>query len=204
MSDEDKIDSMTFAEIHDNLRDYLDSGYVIDPVGYLEVVADRLQAAIAVLDTAELARGAAPSAPPEPVPDGPRVAGTAEHGWTRHGHRCCDQATGPRPPRVARCGGPAICRDCAADAAVRHSPKTGTFGPRVWAMPEIPEDVMAVKDRDGGRWSRATFDGQMFWRQIGAIKIDDYGAEETHLWTGTLALLRDRGPLTEVVEEATP
>ena len=24
-----------------------------------------------------------------------------EHGWTRHGHRCCDQATGPRPARAA-------------------------------------------------------------------------------------------------------
>jgi hypothetical protein len=26
-----------------------------------------------------------------------------DHGWTRHGHRCCDQATGPRPQSVARC-----------------------------------------------------------------------------------------------------
>lgn len=70
---EPKIDAMTLAEIHDNLRNYLDSGYVIDPVGYLEVVADRLQAAIAVLDTAELARGAAVSVPSEPVRPEPRV-----------------------------------------------------------------------------------------------------------------------------------
>lgn len=47
------------------------------------------------------------------------------HGWTEHGHRCCDQATGPRPARVARCGGPRICKECAIDAAHRHTP-----GPR--------------------------------------------------------------------------
>lgn len=90
----------------------------------------------------------------------------SEHGWTRHGHRCCDQATGPRPGRVARCGGPAICRECAADAAIRHSPGSGTFAapsapsepvqdqPRVWELPTIPEDVKALRDGEGRVWRR--------------------------------------------------
>lgn len=64
---------------------------------------------------------------------------SAEHGWTRHGHRCCDQATGPRPP-LATCGGLAICRECAADAAIRHSPGSGTFA----APPSLVDAVHAV------------------------------------------------------------
>lgn len=63
----------------------------------------------------------------------------SEHGWTRHGHRCCDQATGPRPPGgVARCGGPGLCGNCYADAAIRHSPGSGTF-----AAPTSPSEPAA-------------------------------------------------------------
>lgn len=66
----------------------------------------------------------------------------AEHGWTQHGHRCCDQATGPRPARVARCGGPVLCRECAADAAIRHAPASGRI-----STSSPPDDVYAAADR---------------------------------------------------------
>ena len=37
--------------------------------------------------------------------------------WTRHGHSVPGvTVAGGRPPLVARCGGPAICGDCRADA----------------------------------------------------------------------------------------
>mgnify|MGYP001596125133 CR=1 FL=1 len=92
-----------------------------------------------------------------------------EHGWTRHGHRCCDQATGPRPAGgVARCGGPALCRNCAADAAIRHPPGSGTFAaPTSPSEPERPEGLSAVREEwrvtgstngpyaiDDGPWER--------------------------------------------------
>lgn len=183
-----------------------------------------------------------------------------EHGWTRDGHRCCDQAAGPRPPRVARCGGPAICRECASDAAIRHSPGSGTFAaptspsepaakitptlrlertklverpsgtefvdgwlndaqghtlaalslptqfwealesalsasvepvpstPRVWAMPEIPEDVSAVRDAGGWTWKRVH---PQLWAHVG---VDDPHPYDIGWLMGL------RGPLTEVEE----
>jgi hypothetical protein len=37
--------------------------------------------------------------------------------WTEHGHSVPGvTVAGTRPPLVARCGGPAICGDCRADA----------------------------------------------------------------------------------------
>lgn len=43
------------------------------------------------------------------------------HGFTAHGHHCCALApVGERPNRVARCGGPRLCRDCQKSAAVMH------------------------------------------------------------------------------------
>lgn len=43
------------------------------------------------------------------------------HGYTPHGHPCCDQPpTGPRPGLVARCGGPGPCRECGVSAAGIH------------------------------------------------------------------------------------
>lgn len=51
-----------------------------------------------------------------------------EHGWTRHGHSCCDQAPAEtRPSIVARCGGPGLCGECSADMVIRHAPRTGRF-----------------------------------------------------------------------------
>jgi len=45
------------------------------------------------------------------------------HGWTAHGHTCCnawEPVDDDRPLTVARCGGPAICSKCAKDAAQFH------------------------------------------------------------------------------------
>lgn len=42
------------------------------------------------------------------------------HAYTPHGHPCCGEARGPRPDRIARCGGPRICSDCARAAAIMH------------------------------------------------------------------------------------
>lgn len=51
---------------------------------------------------------------PEPA-DEPK----ATHGFTAHGHHCCELApVGERPNRVSRCGGTRMCRDC-KDAANR-------------------------------------------------------------------------------------
>lgn len=46
----------TLAEIHRDLQDYL-SGECVDPVGYLETLETRLQAAITRLDSAEVVPG---------------------------------------------------------------------------------------------------------------------------------------------------
>lgn len=37
------------------------------------------------------------------------------HGYTSHGHSCCDLVADPRPTLIARCGGPAICSGCATE-----------------------------------------------------------------------------------------
>lgn len=65
-------------------------------------------------------------------------------------------------------------------------------GPRVWATPVIPDDVQAVSDRDGKIWRRQE-DEERWWERVDAPRI----MPESQLI--------DRcGPLTEVVEEATP
>lgn len=61
-------------------------------------------------------------------------------------------------------------------------------GPRVWAMPELPEDVSAVRDAHGDLWRREV-DGR--WREVGASLVGGY--DDT-------LLLTSFGPLTEVVE----
>lgn len=47
------------------------------------------------------------------------------HGWTGHGHRCCDKAGKERLPnvraRAAGCGGPGRCEECAADREQLHA-----------------------------------------------------------------------------------
>ncbi len=58
------------------------------------------------------------------------------HRWTRHGWRCCDEASEERPPwAIAKCGGPAICVVCKteraemaghAKPASSNQPKDGT------------------------------------------------------------------------------
>lgn len=47
---------------------------------------------------------------------------SAHHpGWTSHGHRIPGTTTtGTRPSTVARCGGPSICPQCAAEAGLLH------------------------------------------------------------------------------------
>lgn len=39
------------------------------------------------------------------------------HRYTRHGYRCCAQASGPPPPGRARCGGPGLCSRCAGEVS---------------------------------------------------------------------------------------
>jgi len=63
-------------------------------------------------------------------------------------------------------------------------------GPRVWAMPTIPADVGRLTDADGETWYRC---GPRHWQPARTHR--DYGETE---------LIARRGPLTEVVEEATP
>jgi hypothetical protein len=71
-------------------------------------------------------------------------------------------------------------------------------GPRVWAMPELPEDVSAVRDRDGWRWERV---GEI-WRIPGEVEGDRFTRTARFTWVAERDLLELRSPLTEVVEEA--
>jgi hypothetical protein len=70
----------------------------------------------------------------------------SKHGFTAHGHHCCALAPlGERPNRVARCGGPGLCRDCQRSAAAIHGTTTDNHpentcgrcgGPNVaWSAP---------------------------------------------------------------------
>ena len=110
----------SLAEIHDDLLGYLNDDECVDPIGYLETVQLELQTAIAALDTAELARAAAPTSPSEPVPSTPRVLGSTErpegiradilelrgHEITKHvGGRICYVLTGVTIPAGLRVGG---------------------------------------------------------------------------------------------------
>jgi hypothetical protein len=63
--------------------------------------------------------------------------------------------------------------------------------PRVWAMPEIPEDVTAVRDRNGNTWAR-----------IGPSRSWDCTSDKGGYYRPltSFELLRGRGPLSEVVE----
>lgn len=56
------------------------------------------------------------------APDRPTRAGGP---WTRHGHDIPGTTVaGGRPPAVARCGGPALCRQCREDVAVAQGEKS--------------------------------------------------------------------------------
>jgi len=49
------------------------------------------------------------------------LGATGHHRHTGHGHPCCGEApVGGRPDAVARCGGPAICAQCALDVGRIH------------------------------------------------------------------------------------
>lgn len=64
---------------------------------------------------------------------------------TGHGH------VFPRPDGArARCGGPALCGSCRADAARKSADETAPIKRRVWLNDgeEIPQDVRVV-DQDG-------------------------------------------------------
>lgn len=50
------------------------------------------------------------------------------HGYTGHGHRCCKKAPTERPAgyrSTARCGGPGMCEQCAADRDELHAAPSG-------------------------------------------------------------------------------
>jgi len=64
---------------------------------------------------------------------------------------------------------------------------------RVWALPEIPASVTAVRDREGFVWrreSQVTVDGVILWRR------------STGAWTDNeVRMIANVGPLTEVRDE---
>jgi hypothetical protein len=72
-------------------------------------------------------------------------------------------------------------------------------GPRVWAGPEpfvIPEDILAVRDKEGFVWQR---------EPGGVATVGLWWRRSTGAWCDDDRRLVDLcGPLTEVVEEATP
>lgn len=43
------------------------------------------------------------------------------HGWTKHGHHCCDRDRPATVGMVARCGGAPLCPKCATDVARIHA-----------------------------------------------------------------------------------
>lgn len=43
------------------------------------------------------------------------------HGWTSHGHACCELLATDPPPIQARCGGPGLCTVCSVQAARYHA-----------------------------------------------------------------------------------
>jgi len=45
--------------------------------------------------------------------------------WTRHGHQIPGTNLDPAQPRVARCGGPSLCKECWADVQA-----WGVFNPK--------------------------------------------------------------------------
>ncbi len=46
---------------------------------------------------------------------------TEKHGYTRHGHPCCNACPAEQPPAVARCGGIGLCPKCQMEAAYTHT-----------------------------------------------------------------------------------
>lgn len=62
------------------------------------------------------------------------------HRWTRHGHRCCDEASEERPPWaavIAKCGGPAICVVCKTERAemAGHAKPARSYQPKDGTQP---------------------------------------------------------------------
>jgi hypothetical protein len=117
-----------------------------------------------VLDA--LDRLAAVSAPSEPVQDKPKTGSCpwCDAGFWAESHPCEYQETRPVQDQ-----------------------------PRVWAMPEIPEDVTRLRDNVGHVWQLVRIVPGGGWRCI-----TDLGAYYRVMPTHDL--LRQRGPVTEVVE----
>lgn len=87
----------------------------------------------------------------------------------------------------------AVCAELLTGPASPSEPVPD--GPRVWAMPEIPADVKRLRDRDGHTWHRTPRHWRMVNPETGAVNAMPLNGVE---------LLAYLGPLTEVVEEATP
>jgi hypothetical protein len=66
----------------------------------------------------------------------------------------------------------------------------GETTPRTFALPEMPADVVAVKDRGGRTWRRYE-PGDDFWVNDGSI-----------VGHSSIQLIATRGPLTEVVDSS--
>ncbi len=236
----------TLAEIHEDLLVYLNSDECVDPIGYLESLELYLAAAIAALDTAELARGAAPTSPsepeslrfktsytvpgldgtwrirglettnmaadgtaklfitredvvpapligaepvaspqhvtgvtePEPVPSTPRVLGYIVVTEDSTGHWAADWDGQNHETKPDGLTALAEARDSGCETAKLGllTEVVGEFDhltgewltaaptPRVWAMPEIPADVSAVRDGTGEVFRRSADPG--YWGEL--------------------------------------
>jgi hypothetical protein len=121
---------------------------------------------------------------------------TAFAGAFNHGYEACigsppDALSAPSEPvpdgpRVW--AGPGCCRAAYESDGHAHD---HPMSPRVWAMPELPEDVSAVRDRNNYRWIRCR-ENPALWCYVSPT------LEHSHLRGAEL--LTSFGPLTEVVE----
>jgi len=59
--------------------------------------------------------------------------------WTRHGHQIEGTPVEPAQPRVARCGGPTLCRECWADVQA-----WSVFNPKEEKPPSFEEELRAL------------------------------------------------------------
>lgn len=148
----------------------------------------------------------------EPVPSTPRVPGSTERpeglSAVQYGYRY--RAEGRAWTRTWKCKDrdeaeslvAHVRGEGAADAEVMTRiveswrPLTGVGPtPRVWAMPEIPEDVQVVEDRDGNEWHRVDLEiipgrhwcAETLGSGYGAVKLEGL-------------LLAEHEPLADVAE----
>ncbi|MDN5929658.1 MAG: hypothetical protein L0I24_01090 [Pseudonocardia sp.] len=96
--------------------------------------------------------------------------------WTRHGHDIPGvTVTGGRPPAVARCGGPALCKQCARVAELEAGEMRTEWGLR-WPEPD-------GKVRFTGSEEQVKSPHTMHWREGGAEIVQREIREHVGQWT---------------------